>query len=407
MSVITMFSLTAPNLEQRLRDGGYVHEDIMHVRGNREVKTEVLDYRLCNPDLESDFRTENAERGWKKWNPDTKDYDIQEYTEQQLDELSKYPVTFSEDGNTLQWMSNYAINGTPAKFVTTLYPDEIMELRAMQETSLVESCYLQNDHACLPDGTKVEDKIARVSDKQIKDMGNGSMRVSLPVSVDDKRFAYLYVKENEVQPFDLANLNNPRKNICFTGENSLVDVYRVLSTGEKVKQTMERDMLIKMHNNAVNDYEMRREQAYSGKAVQNDVPKKDIEVAKAMGAYVPIFKDAIRPLRGQEGQSHASVGMTINGEKRYGELFFKDSDVSVSRTNKDLMILTLDREKSYNVGFKEEGNPKLKYEKMTGEDIAHAHGEYIADKKPGRALPTVADNMENDGVSDEYDGSHL
>lgn len=97
--------------------------------------------------------------------------------------------------------------------------------------------------------------------------------------------------------------------------------------------------------------------------------------------FVPVFKDSIKSLRGKDGKSHTTVSMKIDGEKKYGELFFNDSDLQQSQKNKNLMLLGLDADRSYNVGFKDGTYSNWEYEKMTGQQISEANKAYVADKQ--------------------------
>ena len=249
MSVITSYRLTGNNIKQRLIQGGYAHPDTLHDRRGKERHFDnVLDYNLCNPERAAELKQQYAERGWQKMTADGK-YQRQEYTDEELDELMKYPVYFNQKSDTVSWMVNYGTNDTPSLFITDLYPDEVMSLTSHTENELNYSIYIKGDKTCTKDGRIIDDMLTGIDKNQIKDMGNNQSKVSLLLDINDKGPAYIYVNNDNIQD---ANINYPsdKKNVCIEKLSDSTQGYRQLKDGSQTTETMTFGDILKMYQTA-------------------------------------------------------------------------------------------------------------------------------------------------------------
>ena len=249
MSVITSYRLTGKNIKQRLIQGGYAHPDTLHDRRGKERHFDnVLDYNLCNPERAAELKQQYAERGWQKMTADGK-YQRQEYTDKELDELMKYPIHFDQNGDTVLWFINYGKNDTPSLFITDLYPNEVMSLTSNTECDLNYSIYIKGDKTCTKDGRIIDDMLTDIDKSQIKDMGNNKSRVSLLLDITDKRPAYIYIDNDNIQD---KNIDYPsdKKNICIEKLSGFTQVHRQLKDGSQTTETMTFGDILKMHQTA-------------------------------------------------------------------------------------------------------------------------------------------------------------
>ena len=249
MSVITSYRLKAKDIKQRLIQNGYVHPDVLHDRRGKERHFEnILDYNLCNPKRAAELRQRYAKNGWKKMTADG-EWQRQEYTDKELDELMKYPIHFDQDGDTVLWFVNYGKNDTPSLFITDLYPNEVMSLTSNTECDLNYSIYIKGDKTCTKDGRIIDDMLIDINKSQIKDMGNNKSRVSLLLDITDKRPAYIYVDNNNIQD---KNIDYPsdKKNICIEKLSGFTQVHRQLKDGFKTKAMMKFSDILELHDNA-------------------------------------------------------------------------------------------------------------------------------------------------------------
>lgn len=249
MSVITSYRLKAKDIKQRLIQNGYVHPDVLHDRRGKEKHFEnILDYNLCNPKRAAELRQQYAKNGWKKMTADG-EWQRQEYTDKELDELMKYPIHFDQDGDTVLWFVNYGKNDTPSLFITDLYPNEVMSLTSNTECDLNYSIYIKGDKTCTKDGRIIDDMLIDIDKSQIKDMGNNKSRVSLLLDITDKRPAYIYVDNDNIQD---KNIDYPsdKKNICIEKLSGFTQVHRQLKDGFKTKAMMKFSDILELHNNA-------------------------------------------------------------------------------------------------------------------------------------------------------------
>lgn len=249
MSVITSYRLKAKDIKQRLIQNGYVHPDVLHNRRGKERHFEnILDYNLCNPKRAAELRQQYAKNGWKKMTADG-EWQRQEYTDKELDELMKYPIHFDQDGDTVLWFVNYGKNDIPSLFITDLYPNEVMSLTSNTECDLNYSIYIKGDKTCTKDGRIIDDMLIDIDKSQIKDMGNNKSRVSLLLDITDKRPAYIYVDNDNIQD---KNIDYPsdKKNICIEKLSGFTQVHRQLKDGFKTKAMMKFSDILELHNNA-------------------------------------------------------------------------------------------------------------------------------------------------------------
>lgn len=249
MSVITSYRLKAKDIKQRLIRNGYVHPDVLHDRRGKERHFEnILDYNLCNPKRAAELRQRYAKNGWKKMTADG-EWQRQEYTDKELDELMKYPIHFDQDGDTVLWFVNYGKNDIPSLFITDLYPNEVMSLTSNTECDLNYSIYIKGDKTCTKDGRIIDDMLIDIDKNQIKDMGNNKSRVSLLLDITDKRPAYIYVDNDNIQD---KNIDYPsdKKNICIEKLSGFTQVHRQLKDGFKTKAMMKFSDILELHNNA-------------------------------------------------------------------------------------------------------------------------------------------------------------
>lgn len=257
MSVITSHELYSKGIEKKLRDAGMVGPAVLHGRNGAERHLEtVLDMEKCNSVFAAQLKKEYREKGYLKYDDVTHDYVHTEYTENQLDELMKYPVTFGKDGNSVCYMQNYGTTDKPAMAIGKAFPDEIMKYRRSTEGHHDESVYFKNGECCNEKGEPMAGIIQGVY-PQSKLNKYGQVRVSVPVDVTDRRFAFLYANPADIMDLDFDNPDRG-KSLCFSDWKKELTLYRQKENGDKVKQTMSVETLVTLMTSAKDEYIAKR-----------------------------------------------------------------------------------------------------------------------------------------------------
>lgn len=245
MSVITSHQVVAPDIVKRLSDKGcLIHTTLedKNVNGGQGPLKDcyLLDYHKCSPNEASQYPGK----------------DMSEIKSLQDVYASKRYVRMfpSEDGNSVKWMRNYGRNDLPSYMIAEQFPDEVMKYRVSTEQSFDGSCYFTNKYqACTADGKRIDASLDVVKKSQVKDMGDGTTRVSIPLEYSDKRLAQLYVPSDYVIPYDIMNPDTCNKMaIGVADKDASLEVYRRDKDGKTIKQeltyTEYQDMRKKCHD---------------------------------------------------------------------------------------------------------------------------------------------------------------
>lgn len=150
MSVVTRYTLELPDMKKHLLESGAVGPGTLHNRrGGLNKFPNLLDFKLCDEGFANDLREKYKKQGWKKAveSDAGTSYERQDYTEQELDELLKYPVTFSDDGNSVSWVANYGSNDNPAVAISRMFPNEKMHYSSYTESKHNGTVVIQNGNA--------------------------------------------------------------------------------------------------------------------------------------------------------------------------------------------------------------------------------------------------------------------
>lgn len=254
MSVITAHALKFENAKARLEAAGVCPPDVLHnSRGEARSFDHVLDFGRCNQEFAAEVRKHYEETGYRMWNEETQKHDKKgEYTQQELDELCKFPIQF-EDDDTVLWLINYGSNDNPGVAISKLFPNDVMVYHESTEGHLKGSVYVKDGHDCTKDGRPIEGLIPCYSVTGIPG-NNKQVRVSVPVDNTDKRFAFVYADKNNVQDANLL-YGGKKKNLCVEHKDADVTVYRQLADGTKTKQTMTYGELREMVDKAREEYQ--------------------------------------------------------------------------------------------------------------------------------------------------------
>jgi hypothetical protein len=164
---------------------------------------------------------------------------------------------YSSKPDEVSWSLNYLRDDRPSDLIAGQFPDEIMKYRVVTEGHLDGSCYFTDKCSnCTKDGKPIETYLgASVSNKQIKDMGDGTSRVSIPTDFSDKRFAQMYVSNDYIMPADVTSEENNKHYIAFASKSQPVTIYRVDKNGSKVKEDLSIDALKSRMEQCRSDYE--------------------------------------------------------------------------------------------------------------------------------------------------------
>lgn len=99
---------------------------------------------------------------------------------------------------------------------------------------------------------------------------------------------------------------------------------------------------------------------------------------------LPVFKNGIKSLPTKPGKSRTSVSMLVDGDVKYGEIFFSDKSLIPMKTNSTMAYVPLAGDREYNVAFTNPDTGNWDYEKMTGQQISDANRLYVREKNAGK-----------------------
>lgn len=260
MSVQTMGKVECQGLRDKLISGGFVHPfTFENLDGSRAKDWDtVLDYEKCNSDAWKEQKARILKTGVRSYKDG--EWVRRDYPEKYANEqLGKYQLGFSADGNEAYWFSSYNYDDDPAYYISEALPDEVLKFTREYEGRFDSSYYVKNGNYVTSAGDKVYDSLYRVHGSCIKEMPNGQMRISVPVDNTDKRFAQIYVPKSDVQPTYLADGEPPLHTanhftVCLTKEKDIA-VYRQFADGTKRKDFMTAHELNKANENAKQIYQ--------------------------------------------------------------------------------------------------------------------------------------------------------
>ena len=165
------------NLKEELYKRGIIHpENLQRHNGTIVHFDEVFDFYICN------------ERKWDLFiisNPDAENC---------------YPVSFSEDGSTMKWYSNYRVVYDIAYYVSSRFPENIFEMNSKYQQHV---SYLKNEEFTNRYGKEILDNIC-ISENLEKRV-NDVHKLSLPYYSEGRKFVTTYVPDENIQPVYYGN----------------------------------------------------------------------------------------------------------------------------------------------------------------------------------------------------------
>jgi len=168
------------NLKEELYKRGIIHPQNLQ-RGTGEMVhfEEVFDFFICNNKKWASFC--ECYKGY----PDKEPY---------------YPITFSEDGKTIKWYSNYRATYEIAYYISSRFPNALFQLDSKYQMNTV---YLKNGDFTNKYGEEILDNIC-ISENLEKRV-NDVHKLSLPYYSDGRKFVTTYVPDENIQPVYYGN----------------------------------------------------------------------------------------------------------------------------------------------------------------------------------------------------------
>ena len=130
MAVVYYQFIDYHGIRDLLIQKGYVRPMTLHPYSDESYECSfdaVLDYAKCDAARFMEEKKEAIEHGIIQFNMKNEDgtYGVRrDLTKREISELGFFPVTFSDDGNSVMWSTRYGINTAPAHYISAVIGDE-------------------------------------------------------------------------------------------------------------------------------------------------------------------------------------------------------------------------------------------------------------------------------------------
>lgn len=130
MAVVYYQFIDYHGIRDLLIQKGYVRPMTLHPYGDESYECSfdaVLDYAKCDAARFMEEKKAAIEHGIIQFNMKNEDgtYGVRrDLTKREISELGFFPVTFSDDGNSVMWSTRYGINTAPAHYISAAIGDE-------------------------------------------------------------------------------------------------------------------------------------------------------------------------------------------------------------------------------------------------------------------------------------------
>ena len=107
----------------------------------------ALDYAKCDAARFMEEKKEAIEHGIIQFNMKNEDgtYGVRrELTKREISELGFFPVTFSDNGDSVMWSTRYGINTAPAHYISAVIGDEKVYTMIEWEGEIIYEGYMRN-----------------------------------------------------------------------------------------------------------------------------------------------------------------------------------------------------------------------------------------------------------------------
>lgn len=227
MSVIIATTIKGTNIKNELINNGMIHAGSLYSsRRKKDVNFDyLLDYEKCSPE----FAKEYSEY-LKKTYP--------EMTDANIKQALFMPIYLTDDADTVTYMLNYNYDTSAVTAISKAFPELMISCTQTSEGCFAGSTYMKNNVLCTKSGTPSETILYGITAKQVKNIDDATVCISLPIDSSDKYFAKIYVNPNELRHENLIDKTGNRFAYDIVDTKKNITVYRTLADGKKFKETI-------------------------------------------------------------------------------------------------------------------------------------------------------------------------
>lgn len=150
MAVVYYQFIDYPGIRDLLIQKGYVRPMTLHPYSDESYECSfdaVLDYAKCDAARFMEEKKKAIEHGIIQFNMKNEDgtYGVRrDLTKREISELGFFPVTFSDNGDSVMWSTRYGINTAPAHYISAVIGDEKVYTMIECEGDILYEGYMRN-----------------------------------------------------------------------------------------------------------------------------------------------------------------------------------------------------------------------------------------------------------------------